>query len=290
MAAFALISVAKYACKQVQRLPLGLVDVVRHADLPPDVFRQVVESTAKIFDSKAKLPVVVDAILARWAAAQSADVNTVPELCLCLNGLVGLARANADLLGRVFEELRAELGRVTEQVGQSLLEFAQQSYAMRHEEMHSMLDFLRAEFVLFSELRRQDCSDVMALYAELPAEMRLPEALQLVEVLLRVGLKAEAAAGLHETVIAPTEAMVLENDPDQYVEHSKALARVLVAIANNYWATLAPDDVRFLLNSVHQTNQVVVFETIKAIDACVEKADMKLMGDERAGFFREFLC
>jgi hypothetical protein len=41
---------------------------------------------------------------------------------------------------------------------------------------------------------------------------------------------------------------------------------------------------------MYQTNQIVVFETTKAINTCVEKADMKLMGGYRVEFFREFLC
>jgi hypothetical protein len=78
-------------------------------------------------------------------------------------------------------------------------------------------------------LNWQKLSNITALYAE----MRLPEALHLVEVLLGVGLEANAVAGLHETVVALAEVMALDDKPDEYVEHSGAVARVLLVIAGN---------------------------------------------------------
>jgi hypothetical protein len=78
-------------------------------------------------------------------------------------------------------------------------------------------------------LRWHKHSNIMALYAE----MRLPETLHLAEVLLGVGLEADVVAGLHKTVVALAEVMVLDDKPDQYVGHSEALARVLLVIASN---------------------------------------------------------
>jgi hypothetical protein len=290
MAASSLLALAKYSGRQITRLPVGLVDIVGRAPLPPDVFGSVVEATARIFDAQGRLAMVTDALVERWRAAQENEptLETAHELRTVLCGFVGVARVHAN--SRLFADLCPHCAPITEafavQIQRICAEFG--GHASRREDLREMLAFLAAETVLFTELVFRDCGYVFRLYAELRADLRPPEVLKLAEVIFKSEIPPEIVRGLHETVVEPTEEM-LTGVSDDYSEHAEGLARVLHALARNYFEAVQPGDITFLLKSLSQTNHTVVLETIKAIDACVEKADLRLMEREREGFFREFL-
>jgi hypothetical protein len=263
-----------------------------NTELPPDVFCTVSEAAARVFDAHAKLSMVTDALVARWGAAQGDDttIDLVREQRLVVNGLVGLARVRAAAAEKLCVSLRQELTVSTGRFGAAIQGIWAElgDMAVRREDLKEMVGFIYAEAMLFTEIAFKDCGDVLGLYAAMPPELKPAEALRLTEVLLKTEIAPEIVQGIHDTVLAPTEAMVADG-LDQYSEHAECLARALHALARNYFPAMTPDDVAFLMASLAQSNQTVVLETIKAIDACIEKADLKLMGGERESFFREVL-
>jgi hypothetical protein len=186
--------------------------------------------------------------------------------------------------------MRESFMGLTEYFGRSLIGLYESDgqYALRREEVQIMLGFVRAEIVLFTDLAFKDCADLFLLYNALPGEMRAPEAIRLAEIFLRTDIDAGFVTGMRESLIEPTMTMIADN-PDETIDFARDIPRVLYALAQNHFQFLVDGDIDFLLDLLHSENHVAVFETIKALDCCIEKADMKLIEEPRDEFFRAVL-
>lgn len=288
-----LLSVARYSTSLINTIPEGLLEIIGGASISPEIFSNVCESFGRMYQTKfKKIDAILEVLIERFNAAASEELNfnTVQEEIITMNGFVGLSRVNPNVLERLVIKYREMFIQITEGFGNEILQICEEngSDSINRDDVRQMMEFIQSEALLFKELKFKDCGDILTLYSQLPTELRFPEALEMAESLYKSDIAIEIVNGLQETVVKPTEEMI-SNEPGQYPEHEELFPRVLYAIATSYFEIIDSDDIDFLIGMLTNNSRKTVLGSIKALDKCVEKADMKLIEETRVEFFSNYL-
>lgn len=295
-AANTLLSIAKKSTHLIQSIPEGLIDIISGATISADIFCLVAEACGRICQAKTKkIDQVIEKLVTRFGEVSSCDeinFKVVEEQIIVMNGFVGLSRVDSSAIEKVVIKYREIFTKITESFGEQILQIYEEngSDSVEREDVHHMLEFIRAETILFKELVFKDCGDILTLYNTFPVEIKekFPESLQLAEALFKTKLDETVVNGLRETVVQPTEDMISES-PGEYTDHEELLPRVLDAMATSYFESINSGDIEFLISTMKGDSHLTVLGAIRAIDTIVDKADMKLIDQPRNDFFSNLL-
>ena len=291
-----LLILSKHADSMISKIPSGLIEIVGGSSINPEIFCIISEATGRLYLKKeGKIDQILKILIMRWENCYNVpeiNFDVVREQQIVISGFVGLSKISPIALEKIVVKYRQPLREITSVFGQNILNiFSENGYESLHrDDVQLMIGFLQYEISLFTELSFKDCSDILVLICGYPNEIKalFPEILLLTESLLKCELENEFAANIHSTVIVSIEELI-STDITEYIEFSELLPKTIDALAKGFFEAITPQDINFLLSILNESDHIAVLNSIKALDTCVEKADLKFINDSRENFFRSFL-
>lgn len=295
IAANTLLSLSKNVANEIATIPPQLIEIVEKASMDPEIFNTVVESAARLYISKNKFDILLGVLTKRWVFVLENHVlnfDCVREELLLMNGFVGLSRVNPIAMEKFANQNLETLMNLTKHFIESIAQILEENGVdgLSRDDIRLMISFLRAETLLYTEIHSMEGGNLLTIFGEMPAEIRIhiPEMLLLLESLFKSGMTPENADALHNLVMVPIMEMI-EADPEETRDHLIIFPRVEYAFAIGFSTIITQNDIDFLLEILKDQSHTAVLYTIKALDAIIEKNDLRLVEEPRDEFFRNAL-
>jgi len=290
MSSYALNSITKYCTQMITTIP-NMRDLILFGSLSPGMFTSVIESAARIYNSKKRLGDVNKMLVERYDKLKDAEIDfaMTRNLRLVLCGFIGIARIDSGVVFKVVDNIRESLEKLAATFSELLINLVNSngSDAVHREDSRLMLGFLKSLTVLYKEIGIKNCELLFKMYMDYPFEIRKPEMLVLAESILKTELKKEEIGSIRTFIIEPTEQMI-KSDPDHYLDFAEYIPRILSIIIRSAFDMFTESDVDYLLEALRFNHKVSVLGTIQALESFLDKADRMTQGQERVFYFQTY--
>ena len=293
MASKAILSIGNNCASLVKQLPeLGDL-LLNNVIVPPDMYTDVCEGFGKIFHEKKLLSKLVNVTLTRWEKTRSIEdqtelaINTHFVLC----SLLGYANADAAYITEIVKKMEKDIEALVTDFGEQIVSVGDLA---GHEDVKMMFNFVKTVAILYKVCGIQKCAFIFDIYQKSTPLLRQIEVLQLADAILKTELSDEDALVIHQMVIDPTKEMISDDETLDPSFASLIPHTINIYLMAHFAASMQgepcviEDDLHFLLFLIKSTNQTAILGSMNAIEACINKADLTMSGDDRTGFFRLF--
>ena len=311
-----LLFLSKFSPKLIEDLPQVEI-LLRCPFVDPKMFGDLVEAFARFYYNKSKIGDVADIINTRIQPLLSVELSpdSVKEMELCIIGFTSISRISNNLGKAILKNLSPMFSEMIKKVTtQAMTNFSQTDEDItEREDMLVILGFIRAITSFYSEMSFLECGDLFQFYLNSPNSFKgqYIEALKYGESILKtkINLSLELITGIHDTLIVPTENLVLEDTPSSYLQylqntpgdllyvdenishydHFNVLAKILLIISRSYFKIMNEEDFNYLIVSLRSNNQPGVLTTIQALDSALTRGDLELTEETRQRFLTSFV-